>query len=787
MPTDNSPYKFETPWHKFEFAHHALDCDARLVIVSMAWITQEEARLFSRMPQEPDMNTLMYWITRLEPIIRTESDEEVIVVFANRTGTEGEVTYAGTSAVVGIKSGEVRLYGILGRGDKELLVVDTDSEPYAKIVIRPETEALRTEPKKSEPASHRRSESSGTNDSSHASKKSDKASQAGSKSSTKSSSRSTAGSSQKGRQSSNSTYRRDDLSVTVQSKETWERPADSPPPVHTPTAPSPTPHSMRPRLTIPPAHSMTQRYLDSQSPASYVGTPAIPTPALILGGEVKFYGPNSASSISPVYDFESRFSNSTIDSPQTHMKPTPRLPESSRYTPVTETHSLDFDRESEGDNKRHSVRSDVSVWNNYQGRAPNIVAYPSPALQDKSRDKGSSRATSRTPAPESTLHATGTPLPERPSSPKSRHASRSRGLERSNSAAARAPDLESMHRKLEDIANRAESANGFHTPPPPPAHSSGDVGGQNGRISRTESRNQQYTPIHTESTSPGRAMSRMSIPIGMDSSIWPGATDRDATLYHDSSEPAILQAATLERLRASSDSNRGREIERPPTRTAVFQRDPIRSNVPANVGSRQISRGRQPGAESSPNPQVGEAAQQGRRGSRASNEPREPIDLTQFALIEEYPSPNCPVHGTRSRPGTEQGNHSRAEHPLSQDSTPSPKPKHPSQSGIQSTDEIMESTSEPPTRLARRVERPKTSSAVGLGKEVGDSKVAALSMRPFEGTLKTVVLEPKTPKAMVLIHDGDAVHGQERMTLPPLPTAEDDALLVDPRPKSANW
>ncbi|ETS03583.1 hypothetical protein M419DRAFT_136697 [Trichoderma reesei RUT C-30] len=136
------PYKFEAPWHAFEFAFHVLEVESNLVIVSMAWMTREDRRHFSRMPNEPDMNTLTYWVTRLEPLIRSNNEDEIIVVFCNRTGTEDEATYAGTSAVIGIQEGEVKVYGLLGRGEKELLVVDTTNPPYAKMVYRPDAAAL---------------------------------------------------------------------------------------------------------------------------------------------------------------------------------------------------------------------------------------------------------------------------------------------------------------------------------------------------------------------------------------------------------------------------------------------------------------------------------------------------------------------------------------------------------------------------------------------------------------------------------------------------------------------
>ncbi|KAI0471780.1 carbon-nitrogen hydrolase [Xylariaceae sp. FL0804] len=133
-----------SPWRAFEFAHHVLDVSAKVVILSMAWLTREDVESFSCKPKEPDMETMTYWITRLEPLIRTEDEEEIIVIFANRTGIEDEAVYAGTSAVIGIKNGEVTVYGLLGRGEKELLVVDTDKPGYAKMVYRPEDEEIQS-------------------------------------------------------------------------------------------------------------------------------------------------------------------------------------------------------------------------------------------------------------------------------------------------------------------------------------------------------------------------------------------------------------------------------------------------------------------------------------------------------------------------------------------------------------------------------------------------------------------------------------------------------------------
>ena len=138
---DYSPYKFEAPWDAWEFAYHILHKEANLVILSMAWLTREDARSYSRSPRDPDMETLSYWLARLEPLIRAETEGEIICVFANRTGVEDDAVYAGTSAVLGIHDGEVKVYGILGRGERELLVVDTNKRPQAKLISEPNSAA----------------------------------------------------------------------------------------------------------------------------------------------------------------------------------------------------------------------------------------------------------------------------------------------------------------------------------------------------------------------------------------------------------------------------------------------------------------------------------------------------------------------------------------------------------------------------------------------------------------------------------------------------------------------
>ncbi|KAI6517768.1 hypothetical protein MCOR16_009302, partial [Pyricularia oryzae] len=131
------PYKFERPWYQFEFAFHILKSHANVVIISMAWSTFEDRAAFCSKPYKPDMEIFEYWAKRMEPLIRAERDAEIILVFANRCGIKRDILYAGTNAVMGIQNGEVNIYGILGRGTKYLLVINTDNAPFAKLVRRP--------------------------------------------------------------------------------------------------------------------------------------------------------------------------------------------------------------------------------------------------------------------------------------------------------------------------------------------------------------------------------------------------------------------------------------------------------------------------------------------------------------------------------------------------------------------------------------------------------------------------------------------------------------------------
>ena len=135
---DINPYKFEAPWTAYEFANHTIATKAELMVLSMAWLTRLSTVELRGQDKQPDLDTVGYWLERMRPLLGPNGPEnEVIVVFANRCGEEGEspligpVRYAGSSTVMGISrgdgrvDGEVRIWDMLGTAEEAVLIVDT--------------------------------------------------------------------------------------------------------------------------------------------------------------------------------------------------------------------------------------------------------------------------------------------------------------------------------------------------------------------------------------------------------------------------------------------------------------------------------------------------------------------------------------------------------------------------------------------------------------------------------------------------------------------------------------
>lgn len=142
---DINPYQFSAPWDRYEFATHVLDGGAKLVVMSMAWLTSLPVEDMALQPGQPALETVSYWLQRFSPAIAATQagGEDVVVVFSNRIGIEkNEVTeittktgqviplgesvcYAGSSCAMRFSGGNVSILDMLGKGEEGLLVLDT--------------------------------------------------------------------------------------------------------------------------------------------------------------------------------------------------------------------------------------------------------------------------------------------------------------------------------------------------------------------------------------------------------------------------------------------------------------------------------------------------------------------------------------------------------------------------------------------------------------------------------------------------------------------------------------
>lgn len=141
---DINPHEFTAPWDAYEFTSHMLTEDAKLVVLSMAWLTHTPLEALLLSPEKPALETISYWIERFAPFLgASKTGGDITVVFSNRVGTEvnevkemtaknGQMVplgdaanYAGSSCVMRFHGGNVSILDMLGQAEEGFLVIDT--------------------------------------------------------------------------------------------------------------------------------------------------------------------------------------------------------------------------------------------------------------------------------------------------------------------------------------------------------------------------------------------------------------------------------------------------------------------------------------------------------------------------------------------------------------------------------------------------------------------------------------------------------------------------------------
>ena len=121
---DLNPKGFNARTHEFEFARHVVESQARLAVLPMAWLSTLGEDAIKKNPGNVDLDTLIYWVRRLEPVMDQEHAEETVVVTCNRVGVERGSVFAGSSVILAFKDGGVRVIAKAGAGTEELLVAE---------------------------------------------------------------------------------------------------------------------------------------------------------------------------------------------------------------------------------------------------------------------------------------------------------------------------------------------------------------------------------------------------------------------------------------------------------------------------------------------------------------------------------------------------------------------------------------------------------------------------------------------------------------------------------------
>ncbi|KAK8859314.1 Protein N-terminal amidase [Apiospora arundinis] len=838
---DLNPYKFESPWHSFEFAFHVLDTDSNIVILSMAWNTREDARHFSRMPKEPDMETLTYWVTRLEPLIRTDSDEEIIVIFCNRTGIEDDAVYAGTSAVIGVRDGEVNVYGMLGRGEKELLVIDTDNAPFAKLVYRPEGESATSSQvgDKSEvgqtlpppPSSEQKSSSSEAKNRVPTPQPT-----AAPRGETTEDSNprlpkpiSTSGVTQSPKRKTRPQSPKIEIPYSPSLAEVAAKlqhdaanglENHASPGVPTPTGPSPTPQAVRPYF-----EGSESPIKSAQQHAHHVATPhpnAKPTgDTRIFGGHVLI----SHDLFTPTTPFEDQIPASPryfwmpdehmLKSPMGRREWTPANAESATYNFKTPLAAQ----------RRHShyaiAEQPMETSEETQGRSQ------SARLDDHVSDADNSDSQ------KANVSSSDEEQPLRPASPKSRNASRTGRLERSDSSLSHRPDVNVLSKRLESMSFRPGSAAAERE-----TISSSDDS-QPDRPSSPKSRNASRSrpmlsaedliaehrqgSVSRNSMTAGISLDKADkpqVPLSMFNKANSGSPRPGPRAGYGRSNSITDRAMGRPGSRGGDPWNRmaqGSRIERPQSRSMHSAQAP---NIPEAMSdgapSRTQSRGRLPDIEgpiTDGNRIVPPERSQSRRGWNRPDESiprgrtREQRSMSNHAVHGAHGpfeteitriSPNCPVHGSH---------HDEASQP-----TPTPQdiveteiirtspscPVH--GQGHEHGHGNSSSSRQPTGRVSGVTTPPETRSMSRNGNVTSpDPQAAVPALRG--SSVKTIITpkdspatppyEPRTPKAMVLLPGDDDLIPQTALTAPIIQNmkcVEKETLNGGiMRPKSAVW
>jgi protein N-terminal amidase len=464
----------------------------------------------------------------------------------------------------------------------------------------------------------------------------------------------------------------------------------------------------------------------------------------ILGGEVMITREGTTPGTSPSQVSMSHFSDASPSSPKLYWVPATRMLETPLekrgWTPGGASDRTDF-----SDTSWAESRSEVAP-------AMSRHNYPPSSVQVSSAQQILTGETSR-PSLTSKFHLKdnfknardfqreNSTEVERPSSPKSRNASRSRGPERSGSASEPDAKLEQLAQKLDEIAQRVDSSQGVRNP-------------------------QRRRHSSARGSNDGMSVSGNSIPIAACASIW-RSSSRLGNQPPMESKSSSHTSHILSQEENSASSARGREKNLPANRSSVRQYHQSSDHV-----TRQVSRGRQPDAHT-PSRQSSRASLHPENRSKIANQIEIENEPSNFRHVEGFTSLSCPIHGGQPHSEIHQNGPQRPSDELHSHHDRS-------SASLHSRPALLTKLEQTGDEQAPQ-ERPKSS-----GSRVVHSQKNNLGARASPRTIDAGTpssFEPKTPKAMTLSFEVNSPQLSDRG----LKCAEPKHQPSIPRPKSAVW
>ncbi|RHZ84067.1 hypothetical protein Glove_86g173 [Diversispora epigaea] len=123
---DLNRYQFKAPFDVYEFADFHLQQRTKIVLCSMAWLSNNDN--YNDNDNNHEISTINYWCNRLSPLILNNNNDigNILVVVCNRTGIEDSTTFAGSSSILSISpsTGSVHLLGSLGKRQESIMIID---------------------------------------------------------------------------------------------------------------------------------------------------------------------------------------------------------------------------------------------------------------------------------------------------------------------------------------------------------------------------------------------------------------------------------------------------------------------------------------------------------------------------------------------------------------------------------------------------------------------------------------------------------------------------------------